>query len=514
MMTGEPVANRSNRITRRGFLGTAAAALAALASGLGATAAPARPAGRRKNVLFIAVDDLRNELGCYGVPGIHSPNIDGLAARGTAFDRAYCQQAVCSPSRSSLLTGCRPDTTKVYDLVTHFRKQLPDVATLPQHFKSHGYFTRSVGKIYHPGFDDKPSWSEPAPRVNRPTYSLEENKAVVARKTAAVAGKEFATPSARSNATKGPAYECADVPDNAYSDGAIADAAIEMLREAKDKPFFLAVGFLKPHLPFVAPKKYWDLYRRDEIPVAPNPFPPKDAPKYALVDWGELRAYEDIPRIGPLTDEQARTLKHGYYACVSYMDAQLGRVLAELDRLGLREQTVVVLWGDHGWKLGEHGAWCKHTNFENDTHAPLICCVPGQKAAGRHTQALVEFVDIYPSLCELAGLPLPSDLEGTSFAPLLDAPEQPWKKAAFSQYPRGGGVMGYSMRTDRYRLTRWLNRNGTEVARELYDHQNDPQENVNVADRPENKAVVEELTKQMQAGWKAVRAGLPGVWRL
>jgi len=499
--------NPPHRISRRSLLGTVAAAIAGtLASRLGAAVAPAPQTGRRMNVLFIAVDDLRNELGCYGVKGIRSPNIDQLAAKGTVFDYAYCQQAVCSPSRSSLLTGCRPDTTKVYDLVTHFRKQLPDVVTLPQHFKDHGYFTRSVGKIYHPGFDDKPSWSEPSPRTGRPTYALEENKALVARKTAAAAERKFANPSARYNATVGPAYECADVPDNTYSDGAIAEAAIEMLRQAKDKPFFLAVGFLKPHLPFVAPKRYWDLYRRDEIPMAPNPFPPKDAPKIASIDWGELRAYEDIPRLGPLTEDQARTLKHGYYACVSYMDAQLGRVLAELDRLGLREQTVVVLWGDHGWKLGEHGAWCKHTNFENDTHAPLICCAPGQKAPGRHARGLVEFVDIYPSLCELAGLPLPSHLEGTSFTSLLDAPERTWKKAAFSQYPRGGGVMGYSMRTDRYRLTRWLHRDGSEAARELYDHQTDPQEDVNIADHPENKILVEELTKQMQAGWKAARS--------
>jgi arylsulfatase A-like enzyme len=461
-------------------------------------------------VLFIAVDDLRLELGCYGVKGILSPNIDRLAAQGTAFDRAYCQQAVCSPSRTSLLTGCRPDTTKVYDLQTHFRKHLPDVVALPQHFKNHGYFTRSVGKIYHGGLDDKPSWSEPAAKAGRPTYALKENQDLVARKAAAIKGKEFANPSARSNATKGPAYECADVPDNAYSDGAIADAAMEMLREAQDKPFFLAVGFLKPHLPFVAPKKYWDLYRPDEIPMAPNPFAPKDAPKFALTDWGELRAYEGMPRAGALSEEQARTLKHGYYACVSYMDAQVGRVLAELDRLGLRERTVIVLWGDHGWKLGEHGAWCKHTNFENDTHAPLLCSAPGQDAPGRHTKALVEFVDIYPSLCELASLPLPSHLEGTSFAPLLDTPQKSWKKAVFSQYPRGGGVMGYSMRTDRYRFTRWLNRDGTEAARELYDHQNDPQENANLADRPENKALVEELTRQMQASWKAVRADVTG----
>lgn len=502
MVTYAPTTSRGSLISRRSFLGTAAvAAVTSLAGKLEAAVAPAE---RRRNVLFIAVDDLRNELGCYGVKGIHSPNIDRLAARGTAFDHAYCQQAVCSPSRTSLLTGCRPDTTKVYDLVTHFRKHLPEVVTLPQHFKNHGYFTRSVGKIYHSGLDDKPSWSELSPKVGRPAYVLEENKAIITRKTAAVAGKNFATPSARSNATKGPAYECADVPDNAYSDGAIADAAIEMLRQMKDKPFFLAVGFLKPHLPFVAPKKYWDLYRRDEIPMAPNPSPPKDAPKFALADWGELRAYEGMPKAGALTEDQARTLKHGYYACVSYMDAQLGRVLEELDRLGLREQTVIVLWGDHGWKLGEHGAWCKHSNVESDTNAPLICVAPGQKAPGCHTKALVEFVDIYPSLCELAGLPLPSHPEGTSFAPLLDTPERLWKKAAFSQYPRGG-VMGYSMRTDRYRFTRWLNRDGSEAARELYDHRDDPQENVNIADRPENKALVEELTKQMQAGWTAAR---------
>lgn len=464
----------------------------------------------RLNVLFVAVDDLRTELGCYGVKEALSPNIDQLAARGLVFDRAYCQQAVCSPSRTSLLTGCRPDTTKVYDLETHFRKHLPDVVTLPQHFKNNGYFTRSVGKIFHGGLDDKASWSKPPAKAGRPMYQLKKNQELVARKQKAVEGRKFATPSARYNAMTGPAYESADMPDNAYSDGAIADAAIQMLQEAKDRPFFLAVGFLKPHLPFIAPKRYWDLYRRDAIPMAANPFPPKDAPQIALTTWGELRAYDDIPRLGPLTDEQARTLKHGYYACVSYMDAQLGRVLAELDRLGLRERTVIVLWGDHGWKLGEHGAWCKHTNFENDTHALLICSAPGKKAAGRHSPALVEFVDVYPSLCELAGLPLPSHLEGTSFAPLLDAPDRPWKSAAFSQFPRGR-IMGYSMRTDRYRFTRWLEKDGREVARELYDHKTDPQENVNLADLSEHKSLVDELTRQMQAGWKAVRN--PGIVR-
>ena len=507
--------NDRSLVSRREFLGSTAAFTAtALASMLGVSGSRAKSkdnydpildmgvAENRRNVLFIAVDDLRTELGCYGIKQIQSPNIDSLAERGTVFDHAYCQQAVCSPSRTSLLTGCRPDTTRVYNLVTHFREHLPDVVTLPQHFKNHGYFTRSVGKIYHGGLDDAQSWSEPPIKAGRSMYSLKGNKALVARKRAAAAGKKFATPSARYNATTGPAYECDDVPDNTYSDGSIADAAIGMMREAKNRPFFIAAGFLKPHLPFIAPKKYWDLYRREDISPAPNPFPPEDAPKLALTNWGELRAYDGIPRNGALTEEQARTLKHGYYACVSYVDAQIGRLLDELNNLRLRENTVIVLWGDHGWKLGEHGSWCKHTNFENDTHSPLICSAPGQKARGNHTAALVEFVDIYPALCELAGLPLPSHLEGLSFAPLLDSPERQWKKAAFSQYPRGK-IMGYSMRTERYRLTRWLNADGGEVARELYDHQSDPCENVNIADRPENKTLVAELTKQMKAGWKA-----------
>lgn len=465
------------------------------ATSLGADDKPTRP-----NVLFIAVDDLRPELGCYGTEGILSPNIDALAARGTVFDRAYCQQAVCSPSRTSLLTGCRPDTTKVYDLETHFRKNLPDVVTLPQHFKNHGYITRSLGKIFHGGLDDQASWSDPPARVGRPMYALEENQRLVNRKRDEAKGKKFPTASARYNAMAGPAYECTDVPDNTYSDGVIADAAIAILRDMEGKPFFLAVGFLKPHLPFIAPKKYWDLYDRDAIPMASNPFPPKDAPKIALSNWGELRAYHDIPEVGPLTADDARTLKHGYYACVSYVDAQLGRILNELDRLGLRDNTVIILWGDHGWKLGEHGMWCKHTNFENDARAPLICAAPSQKACGRHTPALVEFVDIYPTLCELSGLPLPKHLEGDSFADLLDDPALPGEPTAISQYPRGN-VMGYSMRTDRYRFTLWQKRQGDHetVAVELYDHVADLAENLNIAADPANGALVETLTAQLTA---------------
>jgi arylsulfatase A-like enzyme len=256
----------------------------------------------------------------------------------------------------------------------------------------------------------------------------------------------------------------------------------------------------------VAPKKYWDLYDPAAIQLAPNPFRPKDAPSYSILPGGELRNYHGIPK-GSVGPDLARQLKHGYYAAVSYTDAQIGKVLDELDRLGLRDNTIVVLWGDHGWKLGEHDAWCKHSTVENDTNAPLILSVPGMKHAGGKTDALVEFVDIYPTLSELAGLPLPGHLEGTSFTPVLDEPARAWKTAAFSQYPRNGDgtkLMGYSMRTDRYRFTVWVERTDHSKvhATELYDHQLDPQENTNVAGLPANAALVSGLMEQWKKGWR------------
>ncbi|MEK7677703.1 MAG: sulfatase [Verrucomicrobiota bacterium] len=464
-------------------------------------------AAERPNILFIAVDDLRPELGCYGNPLIKSPNIDRIAKAGVVFTRAYCQQAVCSPSRSSLLTGARPDTTRVWDLETHFRKALPDVITLPQLFKNHGYFVQGMGKIYHGGFDDPPSWSVPWKAPKAQAYgSLESRMLVSQKRQQAIADGKNEQDIQKT--VRGPAYEGADVPDNAFHDGALADMAVAVLRDIKQKnqPFFLAVGFIRPHLPFVSPRKYWDLYDPAKIPLAPNPFRPKGAPEYAVLEGGELRSYDSIPK-GHLPDDLARRLKHGYYAAVSYMDAQVGRVLDELDRLGLRDQTIVILWGDHGWKLGEHDAWCKHSNVENDTWAPLILSVPGLKNAGQRTAALVEFVDIYPSLADLAGLPLPGHLEGASFRPLLDDLNRPWKTAAFSQYPRGAAsrrLMGYSMRTDRYRFTRWVHRNDPAKvdAIELYDHQSDPQENENIALKAANQALIETLEKQFKSGWK------------
>lgn len=478
----------------------------ALCGTLAATAAerPAKP-----NVLFFAVDDLRPEFGAYGAGYVHSPNLDRLARAGVTFTRAYCQQAVCSPSRTVVMTGTRPDTSKVWDLETHFRKALPDVVTVGQHFKQHGYFVQGMGKIFHGGFDDAPTWSVPwqTPRASG-AYARPENVALTQRAPAGAAPGDRKAARKAAKGPRGPAFESADVPDNFYTDGRTADLAVETLRELgkKGAPFFLAVGFAKPHLPFVAPKKYWDLYDPAKITLATNRFRPRGAPEYAILPGGELRSYHGIPE-GPIPDDLARQLKHGYYAAISYMDAQLGRVLDELERSGLRQSTMIVLWGDHGWKLGEHDAWCKHSNSENDTNAPLLLSAPWLRTAGAQSRALVEFVDIYPTLADLAGLPLPGHLEGLSFKPVLEQPDRPWKTAAFSQYPRSNGgrnLMGYSMRTERHRFTVWVERgNPAKVeAVELYDHQADPQENQNLAAEPGQQPLVERLMAQWRAGWR------------
>jgi len=503
-----------------------------------AFAGAATPALTRPNILFIAVDDLRPELGAYGKDYIKSPNIDRLAQAGITFNHAFCQQAVCSPTRSSLMTGTRPDTTKVYDLVTRFRTALPNVITLGQHFKNNGYFVQGMGKIYHGNQDDAATWSVPWGTPDAPLYGLPENLKLNERRYGADPDDEDTKPAAKdkskgkakskiaastaegTKATKknirGPAFEGADVPDNTFQDGKVAELAVATLQamSIKKEPFFLAVGFIRPHLPFVSPKKYWDLYDPAKIELAPNKFYPKNAPDYAIRRNGnEIDNYYGIPA-GSIPNDVARQLKHGYYAAVSYTDAQVGLVLAELDRLGLRENTIVILWGDHGWKLGEHDAWSKHSNTENDTNAPLILSVPRMKNAGAHTDALVEFVDIYPTLSELAGLPLPGHLEGVSFRPLLADPTRPWKSAAFSQYPRSSGkigakldLMGYSMRTNRYRLTVWVDRNDHSKidAIELYDHQSDPLENTNIAKVSANTELVDQLMAQWRRGWQGAK---------
>ena len=448
-------------------------------------------ADRPMNVLFFAVDDLRPELLASGSDVIRTPNLDRIAAKGTTFDRAYCQQAVCSPSRSSLMTGRRPDSTRVWDLETHFRKALPDAVTLGQHFKNNGYFVQGMGKIFHGGFDDAPTWSTPWQTPKAPQYaSPEALKAMQDPKNKDGKGR-----------FRGPAVESADVPDDTYTDGRTARLAAETLAALKQKgqPFFLAVGMAKPHLPFVAPKKYWDLYDPAKIYVPKFQQLPKDAPAFVGHTNGELKSYSDIPDEGPISEELGRRLRHGYYAAASYMDAQVGLVLDALEKEGLASNTVIVLWGDHGWQLGEHGLWHKHTNFELATRAPLLISAPGQKAAGRRSLSLAEFIDIYPTLADVCGLPKPKDVEGVSLRPVLDDAAASVRPVAISQYPRqdaGKSLMGYSIRDDRWRLTLWRDRATNAIhASELYDEANDPHETVNVVGRPEHAEVIAKLSK-------------------
>lgn len=469
------------------------------------------------NVLFLMVDDLRPQLGCYGDTVVQTPNIDRLAARGTVFNRAYCQMAVCSPSRTSLLTGRRPDATKVYDLTTHFRDHLPDAVTLPQLFRQQGWHSAGLYKIFHlipsdprafGNMDDPRSWSEPLWLPARSVYGP-KGEAIRQRKLQEMAragkGMDY------SNIPRGFAVEAPQLADSMLADGETAQQAIRMLQKLKDQPFFLAVGFYKPHLPFIAPKKYWDLYDRAALQLPANRFPPENAPPYAVVKYADLRLYEDYKHIkgtDALSEAQQKELLHGYLACISFIDAQVGMILDELDRLHLRENTIVVLLGDHGYQVGEHDMWAtKHTNYETSTRAPLIVSMPGQKAAGCTSQALVEFVDIYPTLADICGLQVGKELSGKSFAALLNDPASAsWtKKAALSQYTRrrdGVPGMGRTIRTDRYRLVEWRFPATGHVAYELYDHRADPQENRNIATLPGNKAIVETLRKQLHQAWK------------
>ena len=456
-------------------------------------AATTQGAPDRMNVLFIAVDDLRPEAHASGSDVIRTPNLDRIVARGTTFERAYCQQAVCSPSRSSLMTGRRPDATRVWDLETHFRKALPDAVTVAQHFKNNGYFTQGMGKIFHGGYDDAPSWSVPWGTPKAPTYASAE------------AQKQQADPANtnKKGKMKGPATEAGDVADDYYVDGKVARLAASTLAELKKKgqPFFLAVGMARPHLPFVSPKKYWDLYDPSKIYVPAYAKIPEGTPEFVGHNNSELKSYSDIPDVGPIDATTAKHLRHGYYAAISYMDAQVGLVLDALEKEGLAGNTVIVLWGDHGWQLGEHGLWHKHTNFEVAANAPLLISVPGQKAAGRKSVSLAEFIDIYPTLAEVCGLPKPKDVDGVSLRPVLDDPSAKVRPVAISQYPRtdaGKSLMGYSIRDERWRLTLWRDRKDNTIhATELYDEANDPHETVNVATKAENAEVVARLSKHL-----------------
>ncbi len=476
------------------------------------TSACANPVKKKKsesqkpNIVFLCIDDLKPVLGCYGDQNVKTPHIDQLAQAGVTFSNAYCQQAVCAPSRISIFTGLRPDRTKVWDLKTDMRDMNPDVVTLPQFFKDNGYETVGLGKLMHGAKDDDPiSWSIPyrhdreltyADGFSYPANGKYQNPAIHEAMKEAKKQKLNWQETNRYLKSLGlsPAVECMDIPDNAYEDGAVAEAGMQLLNQLEkgDKPFFLALGFHKPHLPFAAPKKYWDLYNRDQIALHPLQGKATNSPDYAYHTWGELRNYSDAPQTGPVLDAQQKELIHGYWAAVSFVDAQVGKVMAHLDALGLRDNTIVVLWGDHGWHLGDHGLWCKHSNFEQATKAPLIISAPGY-AKNQHTLSMAEFVDVFPTLCELSGLAAPKVLEGTSQAAALKHPETIVKDYAISQFPRGNNVMGYTLRTDRYRLTVWLKGKFQEgsihqkpqiEALELYDYEKDPLETQSLASDP------------------------------
>lgn len=463
---------RSRQFTRRDFLSTS---LKAGAATLSTTLLPKLKinAEARHNVLFIAVDDLRPLLGCYGHSEMHTPNIDRLAKQGTLFNRAYCQFPVCNPSRVSVLTGLRPDTTGIYDNPTNFREVLPEVVTLPQHFKNHGYHTRAVGKIAHgdAAWKDEISWSEPIWR--------EPWKFV--------------------NKTTSPSWQALDVDDNELEDVRIANTAVEVLTEIKDKQFFLAVGFNKPHLPFYAPSRYFDLYTTQDFKLPADSSLPRNAPALASNPKG-MKAYQDISDYPPFSEEKTLELTRAYAANVSYIDDLVGRVLNQLDTLNLTENTIIVFWGDHGFHLGEHGLWRKNTLFEDSVRSPLIVCIPKQTYAGVRTEALVELVDIYPTLCDASQLPILSELEGISMLPVIEQPTHSWKTAAFSQLRRED-IDGHTIRTKQYRYTEWGNYRERGV--ELYDYDVDPDETVNIADFSENAELVAHLSEQLHTGWQA-----------
>ncbi|MGK0189893.1 MAG: iduronate 2-sulfatase [Verrucomicrobiales bacterium] len=506
-------------------------------------------AAEKPNILFIAIDDLRPELGCYGSSAVKSPNIDAIAASGLRFDRAYCQQAICSPSRASLLTGTRPDTNGLTHNYIDFTDVDSKLTTLPKHFADNGYETVTCGKIFHKPTQSPESWTrQPARKLLKlpkpKAYALPENQKL-RNENFKVMFEKYGE-AAKKGLGSGPAYENADVPDHTYVDGYNTELAITTLKQmagdSREMPIFMAMGYKLPHLNWIAPKKYWDMYERDKIVLATQTEGPKDGAAMGLHASFELRTRAGIPKFGPLGDDLSRTLLHAYYASVSYVDAQIGKLVATLKEAGIADNTIIIVWGDHGWHLGEMGIWGKATNYEIAARVPLVIHTPKMKAKGQGSKALVELLDIYPTLCDLAGISKPDHLEGKSFAPLLDDPNLAWKKGAVTQFPNPAlrewaayplsaemrdtffgplieqveeriikqqgdtwnrelfenHLTGYTLRTDRYRFVAWRDHRSADAAPlfvELFDHDNDPTETVNVAKA--NPDVLKALTLQL-----------------
>ncbi len=435
---------------------------------------------QKPNILFIAVDDLRPELNFYGAPHIQSPNLDKLASQSLVFDRAYCSVPTCGASRASILTGKRPTRNRFLTFDTRIDEQVPEAVTLPKLFKASGYTTISNGKVLHVPDDSASDWDEVwRPGKETLNYFNQYNQELISQKQ------------------RGNPFEAAAVDEDQYLDGKIAAKGIADLKKLKKagKPFFLAMGFMKPHLPFNAPQKYWDMYPLENVSLPQSYQQPKTTPSKAFHNFGELRTYSNVPKKGPLNTEMAKELIQGYYACVSFVDAQIGKLLHELEKEGLAENTIVVLWGDHGWNLGEHQLWCKHCTFETSLRSPLLIKVPG-KTKGRHVTDITEFVDIYPSLVELAGLQMPENqLEGESLVPLING------KGRAKNYAVSKFKDAVTLIKGDYFYTEWTNDEGIAYERMLFDHKTDPLELTNLAEKEEYKALVSQLTIELREKW-------------
>jgi iduronate 2-sulfatase len=457
-------------------------------------------AADRPNVLFICTDDMRPQLGCYGDKTVRSPHIDKLAARGMVFKRSYVQQALCSPSRISMLSGRYPATTQIFEIGRELRTTMPDIVTLPQHFKNCGYETRSLGKIFHSGIDDEKSWSTP-PRYSKVSrYSPETDKAVKTfQKDAKKKGITLPKTGKGSIMNVVPSYECVNCADDKLIDGDTANMAIAQLKvfaAHPEKPFFYGVGFVNPHVPWISPKKYWDLYDATELALPKNDFPPRNAPSVAAKAANGMNAYSDFPADGVMLDEKKIEALHSYYAAISYVDALVGKVMAALEETGLAKNTIVVFWSDHGYYMGEHGWWaCKHNNYEGATRNCMIIATPGMKMAGKKTLSLAQSVDIAPTLTELCGLPGEAGFQGRSLVPILNDAEAEVNEAAFSWYP-SGPWLGLAMRTQDWRYVEWT-QPGKPTQRELYSSLKDPQNNNNVAEKPEHTEVLRQLSAML-----------------